>query len=118
MQKLSISKLSQMVKTRREDLNITQEQLSKLTGINRLMIGRIEREEYIPSFPQMESLSKELEFAITDLIEDTVQEDVFLAARGQAREEEKEAIEILFSMILCIKQQIVLGSKLRNEQRI
>jgi transcriptional regulator with XRE-family HTH domain len=118
MQKLSTSKLAQTIKTRREDLDITQEQLSKLTGINRLMIGRIEREEYIPSFPQLESLSKELKFAITDLIEDTEQEDVFLAARGQARDEEKEAIEVLFSMILCIKQQIMLGSKLRDGQRI
>lgn len=116
MQRLSTEKLAQTIIAKREEMDITQEKLSQITGINRLMIGRIERKEYIPSFPQLETLSIALDFDITDMIENAEQEDVFFAMRGQMQSnEEKIAIEELFSMMLCIKQQIMLRRKLADE---
>ncbi len=67
MKKLSTSKLANTIKTKREEKELTQEQLSELTGINRVMIGRIERESFIPSITQFESLAKVLEFDITNM---------------------------------------------------
>lgn len=46
MKKLSIQLLSDVILEKRKNRNISQEQLSKLTGINRLMIGRIEKRIY------------------------------------------------------------------------
>ena len=39
MKKLSVTKLAKIVKLNREEKGLTQEQLSDLTGINRVMIG-------------------------------------------------------------------------------
>ena len=60
MKKLSIQLLSDVILEKRKNRNISQEQLSKLTGINRLMIGRIVKKEYIPSIEQLnDELAKE-----------------------------------------------------------
>lgn len=67
MKKLSIQLLSDIILEKRKNRNISQEQLSKLTGINRLMVGRIEKKEYIPSIEQLQALAEALQFDITTL---------------------------------------------------
>ncbi len=67
MKKLSQSLLASVVKRQRNSKSITQEKLCLLTGINRTMIGRIEREDYIPTIPQLEALSKVLDFDISEV---------------------------------------------------
>jgi transcriptional regulator with XRE-family HTH domain len=116
MKKLSTSKLSETVKLRREEKGFTQEQLSELTGINRVMIGRIERENFIPSITQFESLANTLDFEITDMFIDKQETNSFIALRSEAlSDSEKEGVERLFTMMLSLRQQILLRSKFENE---
>lgn len=116
MKKLSISKLANTVKVTREEKGLTQEQLSELTGINRVMIGRIERKTFIPSIAQFESLAKILEFDITDMFIEKQDENSFVAMRSEAlSDNEKEGVEKLFTMMLSLRQQILLRSKFDNE---
>ena len=49
MMHLSLNRLSDLLKQKRNEKKITQEQLCEKTGINRNMIGRIERMTYIPT---------------------------------------------------------------------
>ncbi|MDD2482012.1 MAG: XRE family transcriptional regulator [Lutispora sp.] len=67
-------------------------ELSELTGINRVMIGRIEKEDFIPSITQFESLANILEFDITDMfIEENQYENSFVAMSSEAlSDSEKE----------------------------
>ena len=62
MKKFSKPALAATIRAQRDALNITQVQLSEITGINRTMIGRIEREDYIPTIPQLEKLAEVLQF--------------------------------------------------------
>lgn len=115
MKKLSMDKLSVIIKNQRVFLGHTQETLSDLTGINRVMIGRIERKEYIPSINQMESLSQTLKFDITEIFEDDNQVDVITSMRSKViSETEQKDVDVLFSMMLFLKQQILLRSSLEN----
>ena len=66
--------LSETIKDRRKKLNLTQEDLSDRTGINRLMIGRMEREEYTPTVDQLLRLSDILGFDFNSLIIQNMQE--------------------------------------------
>lgn len=116
MKKLSTAALAETIKVKREEKGLTQGQLSELTGINRIMIGRIEREEFIPSITQFESLAKTLNFEITDMFVDKQETNSFIALRSQAlSDNEKEGVEKLFSMMLTLRQQILLRRKLENE---
>lgn len=116
MKKLSTSKLANTVKTNREEKGLTQEKLSALTGINRVMIGRIERENYIPSIAQFESLAIALEFDFTDMFVEKQANNSFVAMCSEALcESEKEGVEKLFTMMLSLRQQILLRSKFENE---
>ena len=72
MKKMSVEALSNIISTRRKQRGLSQAQLAKLVNINRMMIGRIEKKEYVPSIEQLQSLSQVLEFDITDLF---VEED-------------------------------------------
>lgn len=73
MKKLSAPLLSDILVKERKLRNLSQAQLSELTGINRLMIGRIEKQEYIPSIEQLQSLAEALQFDITTLfVEESV----------------------------------------------
>lgn len=67
MKEISLQRLSNFIIEGRKNLNLSQAQLSELTGINRLMIGRIEKQEYIPSIKQLQSLANVLHFDITSL---------------------------------------------------
>ena len=70
MKKLSTQALINTVINRRKALKLTQADLSKRTGINRSMIGRLENGEYIPSIEQLQSLGEVLGFEVTDLFTD------------------------------------------------
>lgn len=58
--------LSKQVVSSRKEKNITQKQLSELTGIHRAMLVRLEAQDYIPSIPQLEKLGEVLNFEPTD----------------------------------------------------
>ena len=49
MKKLSVSKMSDTVISKRKEAKMTQAQLAEATGINRGMISRLESCDYIPS---------------------------------------------------------------------
>jgi transcriptional regulator with XRE-family HTH domain len=116
MKKLSSSKLAKTIKLKRKKKKLTQEQLSDQTGINRIMIGRIEREEYIPSINQFESLASALDFDITDMFVEKQEVNSFVALQSEAlSESEKEGVKKLFTMMLTLRQQIVLRSKADDE---
>ena len=63
----SIAGLISTVLNNRKELGYSQQELADKTGINRAMISRIEQGDYIPSIPQLESLSQALEFDIASL---------------------------------------------------
>ncbi len=65
MKKLSISLLSNYIVNARKEKKLTQQQLAKLTGMNRAMLSRLESQTYIPSIPQLEKLGEVLEFEPT-----------------------------------------------------
>lgn len=70
MKRLSIDELVTTIQTRRKALGLTQASLAKATGINRVMIGRIENKEYVPSIAQLEKLGAALGFEPTDLFKE------------------------------------------------
>lgn len=67
MKKLSTEKLSKLIEVKRKENKISQSQLADKTGINRVMISKIENQEYIPSILQLQTLGEVLNFDITDL---------------------------------------------------
>ena len=69
MRELSVTQLSQVVKTRRKALKLTQAQLAAATGINRALLSRMEGETYVPSVDQLLALSDVLQFDIHDVWE-------------------------------------------------
>ena len=67
MKKLSISKLVDTVIRERKAKGLTQVQLAEATGINRAMIGRLEKSDYTPSINQLQKLGEVLGFEVIDL---------------------------------------------------
>ncbi|HFI0563781.1 TPA: nucleotide sugar dehydrogenase [Streptococcus suis] len=59
--------LKTIIFSKRKELGYSQQELSDLTGINRAMISKLEQGEYIPSIPQLLSLSSVLDFEINSL---------------------------------------------------
>lgn len=116
MKYLSRDILAEIVKTQRVKKNLTQEQVSQKTGINRAMIGRIERKEYIPSIPQLESLSETLNFDISSIFSDKMEPTVYTAFRGtHLTSEEQDGVDHLFEMMLAVKKQLALRKALHHE---
>lgn len=112
---VSLDKLAQVVLARRNELNLSQLDIQNKTGINRLMIGRLEKGDYLPSLPQLNLLAEALNFSIDDLIEDAAEESAYTAMRGEAKNEQEAAgIDRLFSMMSFLKSQAVIRSKLTN----
>jgi transcriptional regulator with XRE-family HTH domain len=111
MKTLSTKKLAGSVKRLREEKGFTQGELGELTGINRIMIGRIEREDFVPSIMQFEALSNVLGFDLTDMFIEKERANSFVALRSEAlSESEKKGVEKLFTMMLSLRQQIQLRS--------
>lgn len=62
MKKLSLSVLANLVTSKRKEKSMTQQQLSDATGINRALLSRLEKQDFIPSIPQLEALGETLGF--------------------------------------------------------
>lgn len=69
MKKFSHQKLAVTVQNLRKSKSLTQAKLSELTGINRTMIGRIEKCDYTPTIEQLEALAEVLDFEPNELFE-------------------------------------------------
>lgn len=72
MKKFNRVLLQKIIKNKRNGLKYTQEKLAELTGINRIMIGKIENGEYIPSIEQLENLASALDFDITNVFKEEI----------------------------------------------
>ena len=70
MKKLSQERMVTTILKRRKEKGFTQKDLSDRTGINRVMIGRMETKEYMPTIIQLEKLGEVLDFEVTDLFEE------------------------------------------------
>ena len=76
MKKFSSSILANTIINNRKSKKLSQDKLSKLTDINRAMLSRIERQDYIPTIPQLESLAKVLDFDYLNcFVEDNINLD-------------------------------------------
>lgn len=62
MKKLSQSLLAELVTSKRKEKSMTQQDLANATGINRALISRLEKKDFIPSIHQLEQLCESLEF--------------------------------------------------------
>ena len=67
MKKLSITLLSTLVSDKRQQKNMTQQDLALATGINRALISRLEKKDFIPSIIQLEKLAEVLGFEPSDV---------------------------------------------------
>ncbi|WKY46086.1 helix-turn-helix domain-containing protein [Eubacteriaceae bacterium ES2] len=116
MKTLSAKKLADTVTKLREEKRLTKEELGSLTGINRIMIGRIEREDFVPSIIQFEALGKVLDFDITQMFIEKEETNSFIALRSAAlNDTEKDGVDILFKMMIALRQQVTLRRKYENE---
>ena len=70
MKKLNIKTLANKVIQLRKEKHLSQSDLSEKTGINRTMISRLEKEDYVPSIPQLETLAEVLGFDQLDCYEE------------------------------------------------
>lgn len=115
MKRLSQDKMVEVVKRLRKMKNLTQEQLSIETGMNRQMIGRLENNEYMPSIPQLEKLAEVLGFDIPDLYVEN-EPMIYTAFRSSSMsKEEKEGVDHMFEMMMASKQQILLRKAMLDE---
>ena len=62
MKKLSVSLLAEIVTSKRKSKKMTQQELGDITGINRALVSRLERKDFMPSIPQLEKLGEVLDF--------------------------------------------------------
>ena len=115
MKRMSQEKMVAIVKQLRKTKNLTQEQLSVETGINRQMIGRLENSEYMPSISQLEKLAEILGFGITELYVEN-EPMIYTAYRSSSMsKEEKEGVDHIFEMMMASKQQLLLRKAMLNE---
>lgn len=71
MRRLSIALLANAVMSQRKAKGMTQEDLCSATGINRTMIGRIERQDYMPTVRQLESICDVLDIKYESILEES-----------------------------------------------
>ena len=69
--KLSSVILADLVTSKRKEKSMTQQSLAEATGINRALISRIEKQDFIPSIPQLEQLGEVLGFEPDSVFADT-----------------------------------------------
>lgn len=74
MKTLSTALLADLITTNRKKLSMTQQTLADATGINRSLISRMEKEDFLPSIPQLEKLGEVLGFEPIDVFTDGTQE--------------------------------------------
>lgn len=73
MKTLSTALLADLITSNRKKLSITQQSLADATGINRSLISRMEKEDFLPSIPQLEQLGEVLGFEPIDVFTDGTQ---------------------------------------------
>lgn len=71
MKKLSPVILADLIASKRKEKSMTQQALAEATGINRALISRIEKQDFIPSIPQLEQLGEVLGFEPDSVFADT-----------------------------------------------
>lgn len=71
MKKLSPVILADLVASKRKEKSMTQQALAEATGINSALISRIEKQDFIPSIPQLEQLGEVLGFEPDSVFADT-----------------------------------------------
>ena len=74
MKKLFTAILANLIITNRKKLSMTQQSLADATGINRSLVSRIEKEDFLPSIPQLEQLGEVLGFEPTDVFTNEIHE--------------------------------------------
>lgn len=115
MKKMSQKLLADIVRNRREQKGMTQEQLGEQTGINRVMIGKIEKESYIPSLGQLEQLCEKLDFEVTDVLEER-KPMYYSAFRGEnSTDTDQRGIDYLLKMMMVSKQQLLLRKMIEKD---
>lgn len=115
MKILSAVKLSKTVSELRNNMKLTQSELGERTGLHRIMIGRIEREDYTPSIVQLQALSDVLKFEITDMFVEKENSQSFIALRSEGMNEiEKKGVDTLLNMMFSLRQQILLRRKFEH----
>ena len=113
MKRISLEKLGELVYEHRRKMGLTQEDLGAMTDINRQLIGRIESKKFLPSLSQLEILLSKLNIEFNSIVEEETAEDIFLAMKGAAiTPEEKQGVEKMISMMLCLRKHDVLRRKL------
>ncbi len=117
MKILSAVRLSKTVNELRSKMNLTQAELGERTGLHRIMIGRIEREDFTPpSIVQLQALADVLGFEITDMFMEKEHSGSFVALRSESMNEiEKEGVDTLLGMMFALRQQILLRRKFEHE---
>lgn len=70
MKKLSQKKMVSTIINKRKTSKLTQQDLSVITGINRSMLSRLEKMDYIPTIPQLQAIANVLKFDVVDLFEE------------------------------------------------
>lgn len=70
MKKTSQEIITNTVIRHRKKKNLSQAELSELTGINRALLSRLENQNFMPSIEQLQRLGEVLGFEITDLFFD------------------------------------------------
>ncbi|MEC2159380.1 helix-turn-helix transcriptional regulator [Virgibacillus halodenitrificans] len=116
MIKLSAAKLAETVKSRRKQKELTQEELSSLTGIECTLISRIEIEDYIPSIMQFEALFYVLDFELNDILMGKMRRDPLAALSSEElNKSEREGIEKIIAMMHTVTHQIIVRRQGQNE---
>lgn len=116
MKIISRKKLAETVRVLREKNRYTQEKLSDLTGINRAIISKIEREDFIPSITQFEALSDTSNFDPTEMFVEKENTNSFVNLKSETlSESEREGVEKLIKMMLTLRQQINIRRAYENE---
>lgn len=72
MKKMSSARLAELVTANRKTANLTQQQLADATGINRSLISRLEKQDFVPSIAQLEQLGEVLGFEPDSVFVDTI----------------------------------------------
>lgn len=119
MRIVSFKKLAETVTKLREEKEYTKEELGSLTSINRIIIDRIERGDFIPSILQLEELAKVLEFDKSEMFICKEGTNSLHTFRSEALNEvEEKGIEQLLKMMSSLRQQIILRRKFELAEQI
>ena len=78
MKKLSMTLLSNLVSDKRQQKNMTQQDLSLATGINRALISRLEKKDFVPSISQLEIWPRYLDLNLLMYLQKLLQPDLAL----------------------------------------